>query len=249
MDTFEILGVNISCAHRRQILELPIEWANQQQARTVVYVNAHCLNRARRDSHYRHIINQADLVYPDGISVVWASKLLGGCPLEKVTGRDWIHDFCDCAVQAGVRIFILAGEPGISERASENLLARHKGLEIVGFRHGFIEHLDPEDILAEINQAHPDVLLIGMGTPLQEKWSAANRDRIQAPVCWAVGALFDYVAGVEPPVPAWLNKMALEWLWRMMIDPRRKWRRYLVGNPEFVLRVLQQKFGVINYSG
>jgi N-acetylglucosaminyldiphosphoundecaprenol N-acetyl-beta-D-mannosaminyltransferase len=241
VDTVEILGVDVSCARRRQILELPIEWANLQRARTVLYVNAHCLNLARKDLQYRQIINRADLVYPDGISVVWASKLLGGCPLEKVTGRDWIHDFCDRAVRAGVRIFILAGEQGISERARENLLARHEGLEIVGARHGFIENIDPQEILAEINQASPDVLLIGMGTPLQEKWLAANRDRIQAPVCWAVGALFDYVAGVEPPVPKLMNKLALEWLWRMMIDPRRKWRRYLIGNPTFVLRVLRQK--------
>jgi len=233
--------VRVSCATRADVLRIPLEWASQPQRRTILYVNAHCLNLAAADGAYRAILNAADLVYSDGISVVWAARWLGGCQLEKVTGRDWIHDFSALAARNGVRLYVLAGSAGCAATACRNLEQRYPDLQITGFHHGYFEEAETPDLLAEINRAAPDVLLVGMGTPRQEKWLAKHRECIQAPVCWAVGALFDYVAGDEPPVPAWLNRLNLEWLWRLLIDPSGKWRRYLLGNPLFVARLLQRK--------
>jgi exopolysaccharide biosynthesis WecB/TagA/CpsF family protein len=102
--------------------------------------------------------------------------------------------------------------------------------------------MSAEEVLVDIGRSNPQVVFVGMGAPLQEKWIAAHREEINAPVCWAVGALFDFVAGVEYRVPAWMNRLALEWLWRFLIDPSGKWKRTLVGNPVFVARVLRQKF-------
>jgi N-acetylglucosaminyldiphosphoundecaprenol N-acetyl-beta-D-mannosaminyltransferase len=205
------------------------------------YVNAHCLNIAARDHAYRAILNSGDIVYPDGISVVYGSRLLGGCRLEKITGRDWIDDFCTMAKENGIKIYMLGGKLSIAQKARENLLNKTPRLKIVGSHNGYLSGEETKDIIEEINAKRPDVLLVGMGTPLQEKWIHDNRNRLRVPVCWAVGAMFDTVAGAEPPVPPWMNALALEWLWRLLQDPVGKWRRYLIGNPLFVYRLLRQK--------
>jgi len=238
LKTVEIFGVNIHCVGRDEILSNAIFWAGQSQPRTILYVNAHCLNISTIDPSYRAIINRADLVYPDGISAVWASRWMGGCELEKVTGRVWIDEFCQLAVQNGLKIFIMAGKSGIARVAKRKLVQSHPQIQIVGARDGFFSELDEEGILKEINQTRPDVLFIGMGTPIQEKWVTRNRQRIGSPVCWVVGALFDYVAGEETPVPAWMDKYALEWLWRLTRDPVGKWRRVIIGIPEFLIRFI-----------
>lgn len=241
LPTVDILGVRVSCATRNDVLQLPFEWSRQERKRTIFYVNAHCLNLAAKEPAYRTTLNQADLVYSDGISVVWAARWLGGCFLEKVTGRDWIHDFCAQAVQNQLRIYLLAGTQKIIEKAQQNLIHQHPGLEIAGARNGFFADAESAGLIEEINRTGPQVLLVGMGAPRQEKWLIDYRDQIQAPVCWAVGALFDYVAGEEPPVPGWLNWLNLEWLWRLLVDPIGKWQRYLIGNPLFLYRLLCQK--------
>ncbi len=253
LETVNILGVDVACLDVQGILDLVHKWSGPNAQAplgtkyTILYVNAHCLNTACGDENYRRILNQADLVYSDGISVVWASRILGGCELHKMTGADWIDDFSARAENTalsdagGLRIYILAGKPGIAERASENLLKKYPGLQIVGACDGYFRQMSEAQILQDIAAKKPHILFVGMGIPVQEEWIAAHRQDIPAPVCWAVGALFDYVAGVEPRVPGWMNALALEWLWRLMIDPLGKWRRYILGNPLFAWHILGQK--------
>jgi N-acetylglucosaminyldiphosphoundecaprenol N-acetyl-beta-D-mannosaminyltransferase len=205
-----------------------------------MYVNAHCLNIAYNDLAYRKILNSADVVYPDGISVVWSSRLLDGCQLQKITGADWIYEFCQLAEAEGLRIYLLAGMPGVVDKASQNLRQKFPRINIVGTCDGYFEAKSDSEVLTEITARSAQVVLIGMGTPAQEKWIAAHRGEIPFSICWAVGALFDYVAGIEPRVPGWMNTLALEWLWRLFIDPRGKWRRYILGNPLFVSRIIKQ---------
>jgi exopolysaccharide biosynthesis WecB/TagA/CpsF family protein len=223
------------------MMEQVNEWARQFQRRTIVYVNAHCLNLASRDAVYRQILNQADIIYPDGIAVVWACRFLSGLRLQKITGREWIVDFCEQAIAHQLGVYILAGKPGVARRAAEKMLHRWPTLRICGCADGFFAEKSEGDIFQEIAISQPRVVFVGMGTPAQEKWVNAHRDEINAPVVWAVGALFDYIAGMERPVPPLLNTLALEWLWRLIMDPRGKWRRYVIGNPLFVARVLRQK--------
>jgi N-acetylglucosaminyldiphosphoundecaprenol N-acetyl-beta-D-mannosaminyltransferase len=161
-----------------------------------------------------------------------------------MTGADWIHDFCQQAQQVGLRLYILAGEPGIARLASDNLQNKYPGLKIVGCSDGWFSERSQSDVIHEINAASPHVVFIGLGVPRQEKWIAGRRKQIEAPVCWGVGALFDYVAGVEARVPRLMNLLALEWFWRLIMDPRGKWRRYLLGNPLFIYQVLRQKYGL-----
>lgn len=240
MKTVNILDVEVSCFKRNELLEQIISWAEEGTRKTITYVNAHCLNLSARQSNYRELLNQTDLIYADGVSVVWASRLLGGCPLEKITGRDWIYDFCALASQKKLRIYILAGKPGVVQHANANLTQQFPDLKIVGWHNGYLDKDSRTHVLQSIKETNADVLFVGMGAPFQEQWIAKHREEISAPVCWGVGALFDYVAGQEPPVPGWLEYLALEWLWRLVVDPLGKWRRYLVGNPLFLYRLFRR---------
>jgi N-acetylglucosaminyldiphosphoundecaprenol N-acetyl-beta-D-mannosaminyltransferase len=161
--------------------------------------------------------------------------------LEKVTGREWIYDLCQLAADCDLRLYILAGAPGIAQQARDNLLLKWPDLQITGTSDGYFLERNNDQIIKDVNSSSPHILLVGMGSPQQEFWVSKHRTEINAPVCWSVGALFDYVAGVEPAVPSWLNAIGLEWLWRLLIDPIGKWKRYIIGNPLFVARVFLQK--------
>ena len=243
MNSVGILGVNVSCLDIEGIFARVKEWVEGDQRRTILYVNAHCLNIASEDTYYHRLLNQADIVYADGISVVWSSRILGGCKLKKNTNADWIGEFCLIAEQVSIQIYILAGEEGVAGKAKDNLLKEYPRIKIVGYGDGFFKGKSEIQVLNEIRTLSPHVLFVGMGTPRQEKWIFEHREEISAPVCWDVGALFDYISGKEPRVPHWLNAVGLEWFWRLLVDPVGKWERYVLGNPRFVIRILFQKLG------
>lgn len=224
-----------------KLLNLAAAWAGEEIRRTILYVNAHCLNLACEDEDYREALNSADLVYPDGIGVVWGGRWLAELQMHKITGADWIDAFCRITRDRGQRIYILAGRPGIAGTAATRLQSRWPGLHIVGEADGYFVEKNEAEVLAEIGRCKPHFLLAGMGSPRQEKWLSAHRAELPVPVCWAVGALFDFVSGLEPRAPLWMNRLPLEWLWRLYMDPRGKWRRYLIGNPLFLLRLLRQR--------
>jgi N-acetylglucosaminyldiphosphoundecaprenol N-acetyl-beta-D-mannosaminyltransferase len=243
MDTVDILGVDVACLNVDGVLDRVTKWSQDQGNRhTICYANAHSMNLASRDVDLHHILSQVDMVYADGISIVWGSRILGGCSLIKMTGADWIHEFCVRAQAADLKIYILAGRVGVAERAGEALKTQYSRLNIVGCSDGFFCEKDIEQVLGEISQTEPHLVFVGMGSPTQEKWIWDHRQEIQAPVCWAVGALFDYLAGIERRVPGWMKSLGMEWLWRLMMDPVGKWKRYMIGNPLFVFRVLRQRF-------
>ena len=243
MNSVNILDVNVSCLDIKGIFACVKEWVDGDQRRTIMYVNAHCLNIASEDTHYRRLLNQADIVYADGISVVWSSCILGGCKLQKNTGADWIEDFCCFAEQESIRIYILAGGEGVALKAKDNLLKSNPAIKIVGYSDGYFKNKSEAQVQSEIRVLSPQVLFVGMGTPHQERWIYEHREEISAPVCWGVGALFDYVAGIESRVPPWMGRVGLEWLYRLIVDPAGKWERYIIGNPRFVTRIIRQKLG------
>jgi N-acetylglucosaminyldiphosphoundecaprenol N-acetyl-beta-D-mannosaminyltransferase len=257
-NTVDILGVNVACTGMAELLSIVGDWARvsdrpgpQPFPRTVLYANAHSLNVACADPAYHAILRGADLVYADGAGVVLAGRLLGARSahgsahgatrgMAKATGGDWIGPFCAQAAGHGWRIYILAGAPGIAAAARTRLQGQWPGINIVGACDGYFGPAAEAQVIADIAAAAPDILFVGMGTPRQEKWIAAHRGELPARVCWAVGALFDYVAGVEKRVPGWMNALGFEWLWRLLVNPLGKWRRYVLGNPLFLYRVLRQ---------
>lgn len=240
----EILGVKVHCIDLDGLLKYVCYACRSGEPHTILYVNAHCFNLAHSDRELHHLLGQADLIITDGVSVVWSSRLLDGCELTKITGSDWFEGFCELAERESLRIFIVAGRPGVALTAVDNMLYSHPDLNVVGVWDGFFTPHEESRLLAEIQAARPDVLLAGLGTPKQEKLIDRVQAEIGVPVCWAVGATIDYIAGLERRAPRWIQALGLEWFWRLLLDPRSKWKRYLVGNPLFVWRVLRQKFGI-----
>ncbi len=206
---------------------------------TVMYVNAHCMNVAERDPEYRSIVNGADLVYCDGTGVRMGALLLGIQVPQRMTGADWVHDLARVAAREGFSLFLLGGEPGAAEDAARALAAEQPRLKIAGAAPGY--DAGPATV-ERIRTARPDILLVGMGTPTQERWIDANQDALDVPVVWAVGALFDFVSGRIPRGPGWMTEHGLEWLCRLAVEPRKLWRRYVIGNPRFVVRVLRARW-------
>lgn len=242
IERIEILGVPVACVDWQQLISQVQVWVEQDQYRTVYYANAHTLNLAYQQPEFRSLLYNGDLVYADGRSVVWAGRWLWGVQLTKLTGARWIDLFCQHARDRGWRIYLLGGKAGIASQAAGSFIAQYDGLMVVGAADGYFQEKNEREVLEEIEALKPDVILVGMGSPRQERWLAAHREQIAAPVCWAVGALLDYAAGAERRAPGWLDRLGLEWAWRLGLDPGGKWRRYLLGNPLFVSRVILQKF-------
>ena len=210
----------------------------------ILNVNAHCLNLCYEDSALRDSLNGADVVFCDGAGVMLAARMLGGRIPARITYAAWIWRLADFAAAEGFSLYLLGARPGVAQEAARRLRKRYPGLRIVGVRHGYFDpsagSAENEAVLEEINTAAPDILLVGLGMPLQERWLTQNRQRLEAGVALSGGAVFDYVSGRVRRGPRLLTKSGFEWLARLLNEPRRLWRRYLLGNPLFLLRVLRQ---------
>ncbi len=243
----DILGVPVACLDRQGLLDAAASRLEAQESPPpfrIAYANSHCLNLAQRDAGFRAALGRFDLVYADGFGPVLAGRILGGCRLEKLTGADWVDALFHRLAQRGARIFILAGRPGIASRAADHYLQKYPGLALAGTADGFFENMTESEVLAQIRAAQPDVLFVGMGSPRQEAWIDRQSQALPVKICWAVGALFDYAAGQERRAPGWMLALQLEWLWRLLMDPRGKWRRYLIGTPVFLIRVLAARLRI-----
>ena len=213
---------------------------------TVMYANAHGVNLAQREPEFMQALNGADLVFCDGFGVHWAARVLGDPLPERMTPPDWIGSFAAHCARNSVPIFFLGARPGVAERAADKLRERFAP-SLNTFAHtGFFGSDGPENdaLIETIRASGAKVLLVGMGMPLQELWIAKNHERLTTVnMCITVGALFDTLSGEVPRGPAWMTDHGFEWLARLLVEPGRLWRRYLLGNPLFVWNVLRQKFG------
>jgi N-acetylglucosaminyldiphosphoundecaprenol N-acetyl-beta-D-mannosaminyltransferase len=203
------------------------------------------INIAYEQAWFREFLNGADLIYCDGMGVKLGARLLGYDIPERFTLADWVWRLADLAEMGGFSLFLLGNPPGTAEKASGNMQLIHPQLNIAGTQHGFFDktagHPENEMILEQINSAKANILLVGFGMPLQERWLMENWPRLDINVAITCGALFEYLAGELRRGPAWMTQNYLEWLARLLISPRRYWKRYLIDNPLFLLRIFQRK--------
>ncbi|MBD0355160.1 MAG: WecB/TagA/CpsF family glycosyltransferase [Rubrobacteraceae bacterium] len=218
----------------------------------VLSANANCLNLSHEDPALRDFLNQAEIVLCDGAGVMLAARILGGRIPERITYADWAWRLAAFAAAEGFSLFFLGARPGVAAEAARRLQQRYPALKIAGVHHGYFDHSvgSPENevVLQEINASNPDILLIGLGMPLQEYWLMENLHNLNAGVVLTGGAVFDYVSGRLRRGPRLLTESGFEWLARLLIEPRRLWRRYIVGNPLFLLRVLEQRLSRAHYD-
>jgi N-acetylglucosaminyldiphosphoundecaprenol N-acetyl-beta-D-mannosaminyltransferase len=207
----------------------------------VAYLNAHNFNLASKTKKLQRIFKKATLVYADGWGIVWAARILGGYLPGRLTAKDFFADFCQVAQKRGLKIFFLGGEQKVLDKMLGKLREKYPDLRIVGAASGYFNPQEEEVIIGRINRVRPDFLVVGMGTPKQEYWLAGNLDRLKVKVAWCVGGLFDFVSGSKPACPRLLGDLGFEWLFRLITEPKRLWRRYLPGGFEFLVNVVRIK--------
>jgi len=233
------LGIKVNVLGKKEIVDFLLRFAKGERRRAVFYLNAHCVNIACSDQEYRSILNKADLVYAEGQGVVWSSKFLG-MPLPERTN---ILDFFDALAKElkdnKIKIYLLGETEDLIRKAEEIL--KNDGLQIVGSHDGFFDKIEEGEIIKEINILKPDILMVGMGVPKQEKWIYKHLDELNVNLCWAVGAAFEWLSGQRRRAPRWMVKYGLEWLHRLYQQPGRLWKRYLFGNVIFLYRILSWK--------
>jgi len=207
----------------------------------LTYVNAHTLNLATTDSSYAEVLRNADLVLNDGKGVMLAGLILGRRFPADLNGNYFTPLLLDRAAASGWSIYILGARPGVAERVAEVLKAKHPGLAVAGTMHGHFSAVDEDDVVARIRATSPGLLLVGMGNPQQERFLARRLKDSGARVGLGVGAFLDFQVGEVERAPTWMNRTGIEWVHRLIQEPRRMWRRYLLGNPLFVWRVLKAR--------
>jgi N-acetylglucosaminyldiphosphoundecaprenol N-acetyl-beta-D-mannosaminyltransferase len=246
-DRVDVLGVGVDPLTVEDLHSEVGRLCYQDARALVLNVNAHALNLCYEDSALRTFFNGAEVVFCDGAGVVLAARILGWRLPARITYADWAWGLAAFAAAEGFSLFLLGGRPGVAEEAAKRLRERNPGLRISGLHHGYFDHRagspENEALVREINAARPDILLVGLGMPLQERWLMENRERLVFGVALTGGAVFDYVSGRLRRGPRLLTDNGFEWLARLLLEPRRLWRRYLIGNPLFVSRVLRQRLG------
>ena len=211
----------------------------------IVTVNLDFVAIARRDADFRDTLNGADLAVADGMPLVWVSRM-GDEPLpRRLTGVELVDECCQVAVETDTSIFLLGAAPGVADVAAERLRDRFPGLRIVGVYappFGPLTTEENERILQAIDAARPDFLFVALGAPQQDMWIRANRDRLDVPVCMGVGCVLDLLAGVVSRAPAWMQHAGLEWLFRLLQEPARLWRRYIVDDVPVLAWLVRHAF-------
>ncbi|MBL7159453.1 WecB/TagA/CpsF family glycosyltransferase [Candidatus Microgenomates bacterium] len=208
----------------------------------VTYLNAHCANLALKNQKYRQILKKADLVYADGFGIVLAARVFGYKLPGRLTAKDFFDEFCKRAEREGNTIYFLGGERGVAEKMTKTLKEKYPRLKILGNHHGCFGKSDEKEIIRQVNILKPDFLLVGMGVPKQEQWLKKNLVHLKVKVGWCVGGLFDFVSGEKPKCPWWLGDLGFEWLFRLITEPKRLWKRYLIELPSFGYTLMRLKF-------
>ncbi|MBC7223401.1 MAG: WecB/TagA/CpsF family glycosyltransferase [Anaerolineae bacterium] len=234
-----ILGVRV---HRLRAAEVPEHLqrlATGGNSLQVVTVNPEFVVAARRNAAFRRVLNGAALSLADGFGIVWASRVLG-CPLpERVTGVDTMQRLCAWAAQKGWPVFLLGARPGVAERAAAVLARSCPGLQVAGCYAGSPDPVEEDGIVARVQRSGARLLFVAYGAPQQDLWIARNLPRLGVSVAMGVGGAFDFVAGVVPRAPVWMQERGLEWLYRLVRQPWR-WRRMLA-LPWFAVLVLWER--------
>lgn len=239
-----ILGMRVDATSYADAAATVVGWAGRGESRTVAVATVNNVIECRDDPGYLDVMNGADLVTPDGMPLVWALRLLGVRDATRVYGPDLTPVLCEAAARAGIPVGFYGGEPAVLDRLVEVMRARTPALEVAYAYSPPFRALSPQEegaIVDEINGSGARILFVGLGAPKQERWIAWHRGKVDA-VMVGVGAAFDFLAGRKRQAPAWMQRAGLEWLFRLVQEPRRLWRRYAYRNPRFVGLFVAQLF-------
>jgi N-acetylglucosaminyldiphosphoundecaprenol N-acetyl-beta-D-mannosaminyltransferase len=245
--SFSVLNVRVDAVQIPSAIERIESWiAHRGHCRYVAVTGMHGVTEAQRDPNLLRVLNDADLVVPDGMPLVWLARLRGFRLKRRVYGPELMLSFCEATAGKGYRHFLYGGSPEVCDVLDETLRQRYPGIRMVGTYSPPFRPLTAEesaDIVEMINRVAPDVVWVGLSTPKQERWMHEHRKQLNAPVLIGVGAAFDINSGAKKQAPEWMREHGFEWLFRLVQEPRRLWRRYLVCGSQFVFLVLMEMLG------
>ena len=243
LESRRVLGMRVDVTSYEECAEAVLELAEAGTGGLVCVATAHMAMETFDDAELRRIVNSAERVTPDGMSLVWALRKLGAVGVSRVYGPDLLPEICARAAQRGIRVGLYGGAEDVVLRLRTRLLERFPRLEIPFAWSPPFRELEPEEdarATAAIEDAGVGVLFVGLGCPRQERWMAAHREALPC-VLVGVGAAFDFVSGAKAQAPRWVMAAGFEWLFRLLHEPRRLWRRYLVGNARFLFHFLVRR--------
>ena len=245
MQRINICGIKIDNVSLDEAVRAISAIVQSRKPSYIVTPNVDHIVKLQKDPEFRDIYSNAALVLPDGMPLLWAAKFLGTLLKEKISGSDLFPRLCEAAAEKGYKVFFLGGREGAAARSAEVLKAEYQKLNVAGTYcppFGFEQNEAENDkIVQMIKTASPDVLFVGLGAPKQEKWIYKYKDRYQAPLSIGIGASFEFMAGMVRRAPIWMQKSGLEWFWRLMMEPTRLWKRYLIDDMLFFRLILKQK--------
>lgn len=242
----EIEGITVAgFPNPESLFERIVQDAKKPGQHLVHYLNIHVANTAFVQPDLKRILQTSELVYCDGAGIVLGAKMLSQSLPTRLTAADWLPEMLGYFAEAQCSVFLLGGEPGVPESAMavlDEIVPHHS---VIGAHHGFIlKDTELENAVIErINQLKPDILIVGFGTPLQERWIEKNRHQLTVSTIYAIGAVMDFISGKVSRCPRWMGDAGLEWLYRLGTEPNRLLGRYVVGNPWFLGRILLQVAG------
>lgn len=239
----DVLGVGINAITMETAVQSISQWIEQRQRHYVCVTGVHGVMESQRDPQLREIHNNSGLTTPDGMPMVWACHWAGARHVRRVYGPDLMMAVSAEAPERGWKFFLYGGKEGVPELLAQSLSDRFPDLQIVGsFSPPFrpLTRAEDEQVVNMINASAADIVWVGLSTPKQERWMSEHVGRVEAPVLIGVGAAFDIHAGVTSQAPQWMQRHGLEWLYRLLREPKRLWKRYLVNNPWFLVSVFRR---------
>lgn len=249
---FRVMGVRVDAVQIRDVISRMEEWIAQRRGcRYIAVTGMHGIVEARHDRAFKEVLNASSLVVPDGMPLVWLARLKGHPLRRRVYGPELMLAFCEKSAHQGYRHFFYGGGPAVAEKMAQELAARFPGLVIAGtycppFR--TLTEEEDREVVTQITAAAPDVLWVGLSTPKQERWMHDHCGLLSVPVLVGVGAAFDIHAGHKKQAPEWMREHGLEWLFRLLQEPKRLWRRYILGGTEFVFWIILDLLGIRRFD-
>ena len=246
--SYQVLGVWVNALQIPEVIAQMDEWiARRDACRYIAVTDMHSIMEALHSRSFKNILQAAELVVPDGYPLVWLGRRKGFALRRRVYGPELMERFCEKTAARGCRHFFYGGAPGVANDLAARFSGRFPGLRVAGvycppFRPLTLE--EDREVVAMINQARADVVWVGLGAPKQEQWMYEHRGVLNAPVLVGVGAAFDFHSGRISQAPSWMGEHGLEWLYRLMTEPRRLWRRYLISGSEFAALVVLELLGI-----
>jgi len=239
---YDIFGIKIDKVNIQNISTKIISLINQNNKKIVFYINAHSMNVASRDLSFKQVLNQANIVYCGGLGPVIAARLLKNIKFVKTTTPDFIFDIFYYMEKHNKSIFFLGSKTETLRKMTKKLSKKFPLLIIKGYCNGYFSSAENRKVISKINRLKPDLLLVGMGSPKQEEWIINNFKKIDAKVFWAVGAIFEIFSGRYKRLPKVFNDYGFEWIFRLIQEPRRLGKRYLIGNFKYLNHLIGEYF-------